>query len=170
VVFLHVAADEPDTYRPGLAEGRLDGNQLGETLARYTLEFSDGTHHERPILRRFSVQQGTISWGASPFAAVPGLQERVFASADETVRLQRLPGREYGRGETRHGSGRDRAWQDRHVWLYALPNPEPGREISRLVLHGTTTPVAIYGISTTSLEEHPLRPTTCGSPCRRERR
>ena len=64
----------------------------------------------------------------------------------------------YGRGETRHGSGRDAAPE--HIWLYALPNPEPNKSISEIRLVGKSERALIYGISATQVEAHPLRSWT----------
>jgi hypothetical protein len=111
-----------------------------------------------PIRRRFAIQQPRIIWGASAFAAVPHTQDGVVRSASENIDLAQLPADTYGRGETRHGSGRDAAAE--HIWLYALPNPKPDKTVNEIRLVGKGDRALIYGISATKVEAHPLRAYT----------
>ncbi len=131
---------------------------MGDHVADYVLRYADGSEHVQPIRRRFAIQQARIGWGASPFAAVPMHADRVVASAAEDQAAGRLSSVGYGRGETRHGSGRD-GGQDL-AWLYALPNPHPDRPIDAVELRPGAERCAVYGIATTDLTEHPLRPGT----------
>ena len=64
----------------------------------------------------------------------------------------------YGRGETRHASGRDHTPE--HLWLYALPNPHPDKSLRRLVCTPRTERSIIYAVSHTGVDTHPLRPGT----------
>ena len=109
-----------------------------------------------PIRRRFAIQQARVGWGASPFAAVPLLADQVTASSAEDQAAGRSPAA-YGRGETRHNSGRDTGPGG---WLYALPNPHPDRAIDAVELRPASEPCAVYGIAATELTDHPLRPGT----------
>ena len=77
-------------------------------------------------------------------------------TATEEQSLGRMPSQTYGRGETRHRSGRD-AFPE-NLWIYALPNPDPHRRVSRIVLQPREEASAIYGISYTDTRHHPLRP------------
>ena len=53
------------------------------------------------------------------------------------------------------------ATEDRIVaWLYALPNPHPDRPIDAVELRPGAERCAVYGIATTDLTDHPLRPGT----------
>ena len=77
-----------------------------------------------PVRRRFAIQQARVYWGASAFAAAPHTQDTSYRAARQRIlNWETSLTDTYGRGETRHGSGRDAASE--HIWLYALPNPEP---------------------------------------------
>lgn len=107
-----------------------------------------------PVLRRFATQQRHITWGASPFAAIPALGPYVFNLATEDHLLGRAAAQPVGRAETRHDSGRP--IESEMLWLYALPNPHPERAITGITLIPRTEHSLVYGITATSLEEHPL--------------
>ncbi|MCY4439737.1 MAG: CehA/McbA family metallohydrolase [Deltaproteobacteria bacterium] len=157
LVFVHYVADRASTYLSGFADSDADGNELGDHVANYVLRYADGTEHVHAIRRRFAIQQARIGWGASPFAAIPLLADQVIASSAEDQAAGRSPAAAYGRGETRHGSGRDAGPGG---WLYALPNPHPDRAIDAVELRPAGEPCAVYGIAATELTDHPLRPGT----------
>ena len=166
LVFAHIVEDrrrqlpaelaEIDAIQPW--ERAMAANELGDLVAEYTLRYEDGSSAAIPVRRRFAIQQARVFWGASAFAAVPHRQDAVVRSASENIDLGRIPIGTYGRGETRHGSGRDAAGE--HIWLYALPNPEPDKAISEIRLAGKNERALIYGISATQVEAHPLRAWT----------
>ena len=70
LIFLHAVADLPPTVEGELANTAPTGNELGEAVAEYQLEYADGSRAVIPILRRFAIQQSRIRWGASPFQAI----------------------------------------------------------------------------------------------------
>ncbi len=166
LIFAHIVEDrrpelpsdlaEVDAIQPG--EGTMAANELGDLVAEYSLRYEDGATASIPIRRRFAIQQARVYWGASAFAAVPHTRDTVVRSASEMSELGRLPADTYGRGETRHGSGRDAAGE--HIWLYALPNPEPDKAISEIRLASKDERALIYGVSATQVEAHPLRAWT----------
>ena len=156
ILFLHVVEDRVSTYQEGFADFAVDGNELGDLVSKYALEYADDTQHSTPIHRRFAIQQPRIAWGASPFSAVPALGPSAFPSATEAKILGRVPWYDYGAGETRHISGRE-SMRER-LWLYALPNPQPDKPIRQLVLTPQDERAVIYAISITQVNEHPLRP------------
>ena len=158
LVFLHHLEDRVSNYLTGFADDGVDGNELGDHAADYVLRYAGGSEYVHPIRRRFAIQQARIGWGASPFAAVPMYADRVFASAAEDQAAGRPAARGYGRGETRHDSGRDAG--QRLAWLYALPNPHPDRAIEAVELRPGSERCAVYGIAATALADHPLRPGT----------
>ena len=158
LVFLHQVEDRASNYLTGFADTGVDGNELGDHVADYVLRYADGSEHVHPIRRRFAIQQARIGWGASAFAAVPMYEDRVVASAAEDEAAGRLSTVGYGRGETRHGSGRD-GGRDL-AWLYALPNPHPDRPIDAVELRPGAERCAVYAIAATDLTDHPLRPGT----------
>lgn len=165
LVFLHAAEDMPRTAPPGFGEigpapgaGDNQGNALGQHVADYTLRYDDGSEAFTPVLRRFAIQQRHITWGASSFAAVPARGPLVFNSATEDYLLGRVAAQPAGRSEMRHDSGRPIEFET--LWLYALPNPHPERPITAIILRPRDERAVIYGISATTLAEHPLRPGT----------
>ncbi len=163
VVFAHIVEDRSQQRRPDLADvagasqfsSALTGNELGDLVAEYQLEYADGSTESSAIRRRFAIQQARVGWGASPFAAAPHRPESIVPTVSESLALGRMPGAGYGRGETRHGSGRDAAAE--HIWLYALPNPCPEKAISAIRCVPKDERALIYGISATQVSEHPLR-------------
>ena len=156
ILFLHAVEDRVTNYQDGFADSAADGNELGQLVSEYQLEYADGTSASVPIQRRFAIQQAHIGWGASAFAAVPAKAPWTCTTASEDQILGRIPDGTYGRGETRHASGRDSARE--HMWIYALPNPYPERPLQRIVCVPRDEQSIIYAISTTQLQEHPLRP------------
>ena len=156
LLFLHVVETRTSNYQTGFADDRVDGNELGDLVADYTLEYADGSQASTPILRRFAIQQRQIGWGASAFEAMPAQKASVVLTVSEELALGRKPQASYGRGETRHSSGRDSSAES--LWLYALPNPHPEKAIHRLVLTPKNERALVYAITTTQVTEHPLRP------------
>ena len=157
---LELPADLNDYRGAQHPAGATPGNDLGDLVAEYQLHYADGESMAQPILRRFAIQQPRVEWGASAFAAVPHQQDTVVSSVSEALALGRKPETGYGNGESRHGSGRDTDWDCEHIWLYALPNPQPDKPISEIRLVGKDERALIYGISTTLVKEHPLRART----------
>ncbi len=155
LIFLHAVEDRITNYADDLADFAVDGNLVGDAVADYVLEFEDGESVVTPIRRRFAIQQSHIGWGASPFEAIPATAHEIVNSVSEEIQLGRMPSTLYGRGETRHESTRNRSRGQ--LWLYALPNPHPDRPICRLRLVAGSERVAVYGLSSTTLQDHPLR-------------
>ena len=165
LLFVHVAEDHEQALptdldalrgQVPLAQG-YTGNDLGRVVSVYRLEYADGSHAEVPIQRRFAIQQAQIGWGASPFAAVPVSEPTISPTATELHIISR-PSIPYGRGETRHTSGRDHT--PAHLWLYALPNPHPEKKIQYLICRPQAERSLIFAISHTRVDTHPLRPNT----------
>ncbi len=166
VIFAHIVEDKPLQLTSDLADydgvmhpnGDLPGNDLGDLVAEYRLEYADGSRASVAILRRFAIQQATTGWGASAFAAVPHRSDGVASSVGEALALGKMPRSGYGQCETRHGSGRDMG--DQHIWLYALPNPHPDKTIRAIHCIPKSERALIFGISSTQLADHPLRSQT----------
>ncbi len=154
VLFLHAVEDRKTIYQAGFADDTIDGNELGDLVADYTLEYTDGSTAVTPIQRRFAIQQSHIRWGASPFSAVPAISPSVFSTVTEVQALGHVSPVPYGAGETRHNSGRT----NDNLWLYALPNPHPEKPIRRILLIPQQERALVYAISTTQISDHPLRP------------
>ncbi|TWI60983.1 hypothetical protein IQ16_07335 [Bradyrhizobium huanghuaihaiense] len=161
VLFVQVAADRPSASPEGFGEIGpatlpVEGNPLGDRVATYGLRYADGSETDVPVLRRFAIQQNHISWSASAFAALPLRAPIVHASTGEDFVLGRAPGANFFQGEARTQSGRmDR--QGENVWLYALPNPYPDKELSALSLRAEQEISLVFAVTTTALTQHPLR-------------
>ena len=155
ILFLHRVEDRPTKYQEGFAEGAQDGNQLGDHVADYALHYQNGETFSVPVLRRFTIQQSHIGWGASAFAALPAMKPVVFLTNTEDNSLGNI-GHDYGSGETRHGSPRDSMGEK--LWIYALPNPHPDQPIAQITCTPQTERTLIYAVTLTQLDEHPLRP------------
>ncbi len=154
LVFLHLVENRASVYAKNFADGLIGGYDMGDLVSDYILQYADGQSHTHPIQRRFAIQQSEIRWGASAFAAAPAKSDRAYRSTDEGIGLELAP-RDWGKGESRAISGRD---DDKEkVWLYALPNPHPEKEIKALRLIPREERSVIFGISATNLREHPLR-------------
>ncbi len=145
-------------YQAGFADHEMDGNELGQTVSTYTIEYADGSRCETPILRRFAIQQAGVQWGAAAFVAIPALEPTVTPTAGEDLQANGTTSLAYGRAETRHSAGRDRSGE--HLWLYALPNPNPDAPISRIVCVPGEERSAIYAVTVAPQSDHPLRPGT----------
>ena len=156
LVFAHAVENVPTVVVEGLGDEIADGNISGGRVSDYVLEYTDGTTATATIERRFAIQQGHHCWGASSFASVPTDDERVVRANYEDVALERVPPFTYGWGESRSRSSRDRNLPE-NLWLYALPNPHPDRELQALRLEPQSERSVIYGLTTTELTDHPLR-------------
>ncbi|MFT5366884.1 MAG: hypothetical protein ACI8V2_001834 [Candidatus Latescibacterota bacterium] len=156
VVVLHVVEDRVTNYLDGFADFSKDGNALGDHVSDYAIVYDDGEVHATPILRRFAIQQSHITWGASPFAAMPAAKPGVVLTATEEQSLGRRAGAAYGRGETRHNSGRE--GMRTKLWVYALPNPNPEKPMGKLILTPKEERSLVLGITHTQVAEHPVRP------------
>ncbi len=156
VVFLHVVENRVSNYQEGLADFAMDGNELGDHVSDYVLEYADGESEATRILRRFAIQQSRIGWGASAFAAMPAAKPGVVMGATDEHGLGRRPASAYGRAETRHSSGRDGG--QAKMWVYALPNPNPEKPIQCLKLISKNERSLVLGITHTQVADHPLRP------------
>ena len=152
---LQLPSDLADFRGRQHATGATPGNDLGDLVAEYQLHYADGSCASIPIRRRFAIQQPHIEWGASAFAAVPHRADTIVSTVAESLRLGRMPAASYGEGETRHNAARDEYAE--HIWLYALPNPEPEKAIRELRCIAKAERALIYAISSTQVTAHPLR-------------
>ena len=157
VLFLHVVEDRISNYQEDLADSATDGNELGNHVSDYVLEYADGETEVVPVLRRFAIQQPHIAWGASAFAAMPASSPGVVIGATDEHGLGRRPASAYGRAETRHSSGRESGGRTK-LWVYALPNPNPDKPIQQLVLTPKQDRSLVLGVAHTQVVEHPIRP------------
>jgi hypothetical protein len=156
LIFLHAVEDLPPASAGELANTAPTGQEVGAVVAHYQLDYADGRQTTVPIIRRFAIQQSRHRWGASPFQAVEAHAPLVYASMSESEITGRRSFGTSGRGELRTRAGRD-AFSEQ-LWLYALPVEHPEWPLQRLRLLPGAERVLIYGLSTTQLADHPLRP------------
>jgi hypothetical protein len=156
LMFLHAVEDRRTKYLEGFADDATTGHELGDLVSEYSLEYDDGPAEIIPVFRRVEIQQSHVAWGANPFAAVSALKPLVLLSSSEYQALGRVPPREHGVCVTRVVSSYELTRE--HLWIYALPNPFPERQIRQLVCAPRRERSLIYAVSYTSVGEHPLRP------------
>jgi hypothetical protein len=117
---------------------------IGIEVARYTLVYEDGSEHTTAIRRRFEINPLGGGVGGSAFVA-------------ETMRTSRplRPGEPGQWGWAQTGVSGDNL---PGIWIYAMPNPNPQKEIKELRLQALTADgVAIFGITLAHFPDHPLR-------------
>jgi len=88
IIFLHIVEDRVTNYLDNFADMIVDGNELGNHVANYQIQYSDGSSESTAILRRFAIQQAHIRWGASAFAAMPMQEDQVFPTVTEEYILR----------------------------------------------------------------------------------
>jgi len=136
---------ETDVFK----EGESEANPLGARLADAVLVYADGSEMVSPIRRRFEVSSPSISWGQLCFAALPHRQDSPAGLNDP------LPhGIDWGELQP---AIVDNAYGPATVWLWAMPNPYPERELKALRLRGSGGPLVICGLTLFHGLEHPLR-------------
>ena len=117
---------------------------IGIEVARYTLVYADGSEHTAAIRRRFEINPLGGGIGGSAFVA-------------ETMRSPRPL-----RPEESGSWGRDQTGVSGDnlpgIWIYAMPNPNPDKEIRELRLQALTEDgIAIFGVTLAHFPDHPLR-------------
>jgi len=161
-IFVHAVADAPTRYLAGLADAAVDGNAIGGDVSEYSLLYEDGTMCAVPVVRRFGIQQSRIGVGASAFAAVPAVDDRVVRTVFEDLAIAGSSSHGYFDGQVRHESGRDTAMRlafpAEMLWIYAMPNPQPAKPLAALLMRPRDETSVVYAITLTDLAEHPLRP------------
>ncbi|MER9076694.1 CehA/McbA family metallohydrolase [Mesorhizobium sp. M0904] len=164
VVFVQAVADRQPAKLKSFGDSRpvdspyrspIESNDVGGLVSTYELRYADGSESNVPIYRRVAIQQRHISWGASPFAAMPALGPHVHSTHGEDFILGRAPRVDYDIAEARNESGR--LSMGENLWIYALPNPHPEKELAAVQMRAEQEESVVYAISTTGLAEHPLR-------------
>lgn len=160
-VFVHAVADRTPANPPGFSSvdpatlATVEGLELGDLVSTYTLEYEDGENLEVPVSRRLGIHQKHLSWRAPPFAAVPARGPGVVLTHGESVALSRASTLPYAFSEARARTAVHRRVEN--LWLYALPNPQPEKQVLSVTLTAATETSLVYALSTTTLTEHPLR-------------
>ncbi|MDE2930433.1 MAG: CehA/McbA family metallohydrolase [Chloroflexota bacterium] len=146
-VFAHFCDAEPGvTRQPGMS-GMV--TNPGEVLASYTLRYANGEEDLQSIRRRFEINS-TVAWGQLAFAARPQ------GGTDPVDINGPYPRGSWGHWQT--GLQMARARTASNYWIYALPNPHPGRTVESLRLAAANSVnVVVAGITLFSGKHHPLR-------------
>lgn len=120
---------------------------IGDELAKYTLVYADGSEYTKVIRRAFEIN--TI---ANP----PGLRGAptfVAKAIPQITQITEPSARPWGLNQT--GTVKDLIAR---VWVYAMPNPHPQKEIKELRMAALTEDgIAIFGVTLAHFPEHPLR-------------
>jgi len=126
--------ENPVDYVPG------EVVRLGEHVADYVLDYSDGEGSSQSIRRRFEVGEATYTWGQEAFAARPQVEHSPLDWRGP------YPATQWGKHQ--QGVSRNPAPSSLLYWVYALPNSRPDRKLvqirvepvgdSRLVIGGIT--------------------------------
>jgi len=116
----------------------------GLAVAEYELTYADGSTHVQPVRSRFEV--GMIESPGPPWLALPF---QMWAAVDP---VHSPPGMDWGRAQTGvEGTGG-------FPLIYALPNPQPDREIRSLTIRGLVeSPLLVAGLTLYEGASHPLR-------------
>jgi hypothetical protein len=158
LMFVHVVEDATDVHTAGWARDAAHGDQLGDVVAEYELDYSDGSTRSVPIVRRFAIQQARCTWGSAPFACVPAAEVEVVPTADEALAVGREPSQQLAPVRVASVAAAEGS-EPGLLWIYALKNPEPGIPLRALVLRPREERSAIYALTLTDLAEHPSRPS-----------
>jgi len=118
--------------------------EIGVEVAKYTLNYADGSVHSQVIRRRFEIS-----------AISGGIGGRAFVA--ETMRTSK-PMRDDEQGAwgwRQTGVGGDNL---PGIWVYAMPNPNPEKDIKGLQMQALTEDgIAIFAITLAHFPHHPLQ-------------
>ena len=157
VLLVHVVEEASDmnTYR-GADQEDGDGYRLGGLVSDYELRYEDGSTAATSILRRFAIQQARCGWGSAPFACVPAAEDKVIEPAQEAL-ARGAPVVGFSPTRTQAASSYMLSPNDGLLWMYALPNPRPDAPIATMTLRPREERSAVYAVTLTTLDDHPLR-------------
>ena len=149
LVFLHVTdkgetAPEADGfYRPMRGFGNLN-----QPAAQYRMSYSDDTHIDVEIRRRYQIGAFSRIWGENCFEAVAMKKPVPVRPHHEQAR------RSWGISQTRASANDAGPWVS---WLWCWENPHPEKEITGVSLVPGPVPVVLHGITAGRVEERPVR-------------
>ncbi|GAA1781606.1 CehA/McbA family metallohydrolase [Actinomadura chokoriensis] len=150
VLFAH-ALEQPDLF---------EGAPVGETVARYTLRYADGTAETVPVRQRFEIgptprlwegRPIPLDWGQTPFLALPDAQHRL---------MHRTCGR-YDAAGARFVDIDDPQARSPYVlpyrfYLWPWRNPHPGRRVAAIEIASAGPSVLIGAVTLSRLAEDPF--------------
>lgn len=150
VLFAH-ALEQPDLF---------EGAPVGETVARYTLRYADGTAETVPVRQRFEIgptprlwegRPIPLDWGQTPFLALPDAQHRL---------MHRTCGR-YDAAGARFVDIDDPQARSPYVlpyrfYLWPWRNPHPGRRVAAIEIASAGPSVLVGAVTLSRLAEDPF--------------
>ncbi len=147
--------DWDPTERPAPGEDVME--RVGQLLAEAILVYADGSEQRLPIRRRFEVNSPSVGWGHLPFHAAPHRSD-VPTKLDDPLKNAQLWG-DLQTGVWDSNYSEDPAldfWAT--LWLCALENPSPDRELKALRIESRDAdPLLICGLTLFQGSENPLR-------------
>ncbi|MGE5530207.1 MAG: CehA/McbA family metallohydrolase [Patescibacteria group bacterium] len=156
LVFLHAVDFKPGKPGPdGMYRPMHGSPRLGERAGEYVLAYEDGAECAVPLRRRFNISEFALAWGENSFECVPHLKPGSFRTNSEELARGRNPSRLWGYSQFRTSSPGENA--PLLHWLYALPNPRPGRRIVSLRFMAEDAVLFVFGLTATHLATNPLR-------------
>jgi len=157
IVVLHgVDFREPKQDKHGFYNDFRGNPILAETAATYILKFADGTQCEIPIRRRYEINEFETSWGEVSFLCQPHKKPCTILANTEllenNIKTQNIG---WGKSQTRVSYAESSS--DLDHWLFAIENPHPEKQITGIEFIPGEGTVFVFGLTSTSLKEHPLR-------------
>jgi hypothetical protein len=127
--------------------------KVGQHLADVTLVYDDGGTRVLPIRRRYETNSVVEPWGHLSFGSLPGGKMHAVNLTDP---LRNAMG--WGNLQTSLGGGYDLGPSQGIIWVCALENPEPERQIRAVRLEAAgDDALVVCGLTLYHRAENPLR-------------
>ena len=131
--------------------------RVGQQLGKAVLVYQDGQETSLPLRRRFEVNSPSASWGHLSFAAVPHRQDGTRKLDDPLKNGFAWGDLQIGIWDSSYPSNPDLASRET-LWLCALANPFPERQLKALRLEASSAdPLIICAVTLFHGGDNPLR-------------
>jgi hypothetical protein len=154
VILVHVAEDELEFAQEPSTRLDVTRRAFGRVISEYELAFEDGSRALVPIRRGIEIQGASPHWATGPALCVPANGYGAALTVEESLDLGTLPEYSVNDGVA---PMRLRAPHS-GLWIHALRNPKPDTALRSIDLRPRDGRSAVYAVTLTELEEHPLRP------------
>jgi len=142
---------------PTIGTGPEMMEKVGQLLAEAILVYEDGSEFLLPIRRRFEVNEPSVPWGHLSFASEPHILDRPRKLTEPLARGTEWGELQPGAIDNHYPSGSDGRSLG-IVWICALKNPEPTRQLTSLRFRSKSAdPLIICGLTLFHGQESPLR-------------
>ncbi len=157
LIFLHTAdieREERDEH--GFVKHPRGRGLLGEHVADYVIEYTDGTTARHPVRRRHEIGMFVRVWDGSCLQAVVHRKPFPVRALHEQPSMLLDAGGDlnWGLTQTRCRGGELGPWLN---WLWAWENPHPGKEIAALRFEPLSGAIVVSAVSAGSASSQPLR-------------